>query len=329
MTDDLSGHSPFSIEMDRRKAHLEALQGFQLKEDLDALTRCYYVFSTNASELASHVGEFLNSNRFSRDLSDAYTNDLVRLLHNYLTSVTSLVDSQRVVMRHRWPDAGPLFEGNCRECDRPLPSADSYSEFESKDYKAKLEATFETGEAAFMGKLRNYCTHYSIPLPTLATTMSWEQGMPAVLQTNTLQLSRDKLLRWNGWTKPAKKFLKEQGEYFDLAPIIERYVNAAGQFASWFWSEINLRSFTLIDELNWKALELHLWQRENVAPPDWFDQGAIHPPPGWNGKLWKLGLRRDRYATGTRGFRIWVIDADGVVQIGKDDDWTPLHLRYY
>jgi hypothetical protein len=100
-----SEHSPFTIEMDKRTAHLEALQGFQLKEDPDALRRCLFVFNTNATDLAAHVGEFLHSSQFSRDLSDDYVNDLVRLLHNYLTSVTSLVDSQRVVMRHRWPVA--------------------------------------------------------------------------------------------------------------------------------------------------------------------------------------------------------------------------------
>lgn len=224
------------------------------------------MFNTNATELAAHVGEFLHSSQFSRDVSEEYVNDLVRLLHNYLTSVTSLVDSQRVVMRHRWPTAR-AYEGNCPACDRPLPSNDSLSEFEAKDYAEQLAATFETGEAAFMGKLRNYCTHYSIPLPNLGTTIRWEQGMPGVEQVNTLQLERDKLLRWNGWTRPAKRFLEEQAEDFDLVPIIERYVNAAGQFAQWFWGEINRRSASLIDEMNAKATELKLWYDENVGPP--------------------------------------------------------------
>ena len=30
-----------------------------------------------------------------------------------------------------------------------------------------------------------------------------------------------------------------------------------------------------------------------------------------------------------RGFRVWAIDTAGVVVLEKDDDWTPLHLRYY
>lgn len=327
MSEESSAASPFTAELDRRTAHLEALAGFQLKEDLEALKRCFYVFNTNANHLATHVGEFLNSARLSQDISDDYVNELVRLLHNYLTSVTSLVDSQRVVMRHRWPTERK--PERCSSCKQLLPTNDGLSEFETKVYAAKLAETFETGEAAFMGKLRNYCTHYSIPVPSLGTKLSWERGMPAVAQVNTLQLKRDKLLQWQNWTKPAKTFLGAQGEYFDLAPIVERYVSSARQFANWFWAEINLRSWVLIDELNTKATELSLWYRENVGSPDWFERGDRKPPPGWNGKRWRLGLRRDRYAGGTRGFRLWAVDSGGTVVLEKSDDWTALNLRYY
>ena len=61
-------------------------------------------------------------------------------------------------MRHRWPSA----------------KKGEYSEFETTDYAAQLQKTFETGEAEFMQKLRNYCTHYSIPVPGLGTSMSGE-----------------------------------------------------------------------------------------------------------------------------------------------------------
>jgi hypothetical protein len=167
--------NPFAAEMDRRKAHLEALPGYRLKVDLEALNRCSYTFSRNAQELSQHVERFLLSHTTSaQELSDDYVNELVRLLHNYLTSVTSLIDAQRVVMRHRWPSA----------------KKGEYSEFETTDYAAQLKETFETGEAEFMQKLRNDCTHYSIPVPGLGTTMSWEAGGP-LLRVNTLQLDRD------------------------------------------------------------------------------------------------------------------------------------------
>lgn len=173
--------NPITAEMARRRTQLESLRGYQLKVDLEALNRCSYTFSQNARELRNHVGRFLRSATTSAtDLSDAYVNELVRLLHNYLTSVTSLIDAQRVVMRHRWPSV----------------TKGEQSEFETTDYAAQLRSTFETGEAEFMQKLRNYCTHYSIPVPGLGTRMSWEAGGP-VIRVNTLQLDRDELLRWD------------------------------------------------------------------------------------------------------------------------------------
>jgi hypothetical protein len=75
--------------------------------------------------------------------------------------------------------------------------------------------------------------------------------------------------------------------------------------------------------------ELWLWHDANVAPPDWVERGELEAPPGWNGRQWKLGLRKGRYVIGTRGFRVWAVDTAGVTVLEKDDDWTPLHLRYY
>jgi hypothetical protein len=146
---------------------------------------------------------------------------------------------------------------------------------------------------------------------------------------NSLQLDRDKLLRWDGWGGRAKAFLGDQEEYFDVAPIVERYVNAANRFAAWFWREINDRSASLRAELNTKATELKLWHDENVGAPDWLERGEREAPPGWSGRRWKLGLRQDRYAEGTRGFRVWAIDPAGLIVLERNDDWTPLHMRYY
>jgi hypothetical protein len=319
----MSPTSAFDIELDKRKAHIEALPAYELREDLDALERCFHVFNENANELMKHVGEFLQSKLLARQLSDNFVNELVRKLHNYLTSVTSLIDSQRVVMRHRWPVERTNAE-TCAECKRPLPSSDNLSDFEANHYSKKVAETFETGEAVFMTKLRNYCTHYSIPVPDLNTTWSWGKDMPGMQVVNTLQLDRENLLRWKGWTGPAKAYLKAQPEQFDLLPVVERYVNGAGQFAAWFWDEINARSASLIDEINSKGMELHLWKEANVGVPDWFKSGARSAPPGWNGRLWRAGQRRDRYAHGTRGFRVWCFELDGTIVLEKDDDWTPL-----
>ncbi len=52
--------------------HLDALPAYQLREELEALKRSFYIFNTNATELASHVGRFLASTKLSQQLSDNY-----------------------------------------------------------------------------------------------------------------------------------------------------------------------------------------------------------------------------------------------------------------
>lgn len=297
--------------MTRRKAALEALPGAQLKRDLDALNRCSYIIGENGKELAAHVAGFLNSQQHVSDVSDRYVNELVRLLHNYLASVTSLIDAQRVVMRHRWPTT----------------NKDEKSEFETKDYAEQLAATFETGEAEFMVKLRNYCTHYSVPLPSLGTTIRWENGGP-VVQVNTLQLDRDLLLRWDKWGAPAKTYLGGQEASFDLAPIIESYMKSVREFYEWFWGEIDQRSSLIQDELRTRATETQLWRDENDPRPEWLTSGR-EPPSDWNRtgprvmRRMRAEKRIERYQVGTRGYAVSVIDAEGVISLVADD-WPPL-----
>ena len=191
--------NPFTAEFNRRKDEVLAMPGFELKVDLEALGRAGRVIYNNAQELIRHAGLFLNSGRHFNTMTEEYEDELVRFLHNYLTSVTSLIDSQRVVMRHRW--------GN-------------KSEFETKEYTARRKATFETGAAEFMKDLRSYCTHRSIPLPGMVTTLFGERGKPPRF-VNELKLDRDALLTWDGWTAPAKAYLEAKESQFDLLPVIE------------------------------------------------------------------------------------------------------------
>jgi putative transposase len=80
----------FGTDHDKRKAELHAMPGFRLKNDIDSLRRAGHVMSKNAEELNTHAAKFLQRRTMARDITDEYTDELVRYLHNYLTSVTSL-----------------------------------------------------------------------------------------------------------------------------------------------------------------------------------------------------------------------------------------------
>ncbi len=200
--------NPLTAEINERIAEVMAMPGFQLKVDLEALGRAGHVLYKNADELSRHAGLFLQGRRFVHTMTDEYENELVRFLHNYLTSVYTLIEAQRVVMRHCWGDQ---------------------SDFETGVYDQHRREVFETGEAEFMTELRNYCTHRSIPLPGMVTTLFGRQRQPPRL-VNELKLDRDKLLEWKKWTAPAKAYLRAKEPQFDLLPVIESYMNAASGF---------------------------------------------------------------------------------------------------
>ncbi|WP_431818296.1 hypothetical protein [Gordonia jacobaea] len=300
--------SPFGIEMERRKAHIEALPGAQFKEDLEALNRASYVFGTNGQELAAHVWKFVNSQMNVQNVDDQYVNELVRRLHNYLTSVSSLIDAQRVVVRHCWPNKQDPERLNFQQ-----------------EYDTQRKSTFETDEAAFVTKLRNYCTHYAIPLPRLGTTISHSQGGP-VIQVNTLQLDRDRLLRWDGWGEPAKRYLGLQPDKFDLAPTIERYMAATRKFYEWFWNEVNQRNRAIRDEMQQKSEELYLWYEECDFTPEWIRNGLDTAPPGWRAGRDRAERRAMRFAKGTRGYVTHTVTRDGVIEM-REDPWWPFPDR--
>ena len=225
--------------------------------------------SKNAHELNRHAAKFLQRRTMARDTTDEYADELVRYLHNYLTSVTSLIDSQRVVMRHCWG---------------------SGSEFETGAYTERRKTSFGTGEAEFMKDLRNYCTHRSIPLPGISTKFSWAQGGPTIME-NKLTLDREKLLAWDGWTAPAKGYLRARDEKFDLLPVLYSYVTTASEFYSWFVSEIGERNADDIAEFNKAVDDYNEWWREEMGMNTENYRKLFGPPPGEGNRSEERGQR--------------------------------------
>lgn len=295
--------------MREREAYLRALPGAQFNEDIRALNFCSYTMGRNGTELEAHVRQFMGAPVLAEELDDDFENELVRLLHNFLASVTSLIDAQRVVMRHRWPDEGQT------------------SKFAQGEYKNALARFFQPGESEFVVKLRNYCTHRSIVSPGLHTTMSWEQGGP-VMHSNTLTLNRDELLEWDSWGAPARTYLEAQDASFELAPIIGRYTLAAREFYQWFWDEMHRHYSVEQAECMSKAKEYDLWRKENDNRPEWWEQGPEEPlewQEDHSGMSRRQRARRriERYEFGVHRFNGHVIGSEGVVT-WVEDDWEPL-----
>lgn len=289
-------------ELERREIHLTALPGERLRVDMEALQRGLYIFGRNQIELSKHIARFVKSQTDAPNVTSEYLNELVRLLHNFLTSVSSYVDSQRVVMRHRW--------------------GSKESEFEKGEYIDQRLAVFGKGEAEFMTKLRNYCTHYSVPVPGLSTTFSWERDTE-VQQRNRLLLKRDVLLLWDRWGVPARAFLQDQEPEFDFEPIVNRYTDSTRAFFVWFWRRISELSADLIEERNMKATEVRLWHEECRPPYEWGMSENGIPAPMTSFRRDRASRRIARYLHGTQGFRTITVGLDGSTQVGSTD-WQAL-----
>lgn len=257
LADGESWTNPTTIEFNCRKDQVLAMPGFQLKEDLEGLARAGHVIYYNTEDLKRHAGLHVHRQRYVYTLTDQYEMELVRYLHNYLTSVTTLIDAQRVVMRHRWGDG---------------------SQFEADVYTPRRKAAFETGEAEFMTGLRNYCTHKHIPVPGLSTTLFGERGRPPQF-VNELKLDRDKLLQWKKWSSDAKAYLKGKESQFNLLPVIESYMNSTAHFFNWFTAEINKQCAELRDEYLAAAMALKKWYEDETGIAEEFMNG---PSPAGN-----------------------------------------------
>ncbi|AWT56217.1 hypothetical protein [Mycolicibacterium smegmatis] len=261
--------SPFGVERDRRMAELQAMPGFRLKIDLEALGRAGHIMYRNAEELSKHATDYLSGHRFAQDVDDEFEKELVRYLHNYLTSVTSLIDSQRVVMRHCWGKD---------------------SDFEKGAYTEQRKASFETGEAEFMKDLRNYCTHRAVPVPGVSTTFSGGRGRPSVI-ANRLTFDRDALLESDSWSAPAKAYLQAKEKQFDVGPVIASYVNTASRFFNWFVNEINERNAEAKAEFIAAGEAYREWYEDQMGmnTPGY---KALFPDPSPQNRAERRGQRR-------------------------------------
>lgn len=108
--------------------------------------------------------------------------ELLRLLHNYLAAVVTLVDHTRNLVRG--------YEGTAM----------------AEEYEHRLEKVRTAGLSRFMAKFRVYLLHYSLP-PIGSQVQVTPDG-----EKITLFLNRDLAMEWPDWPAAAREFLGVQPE---------------------------------------------------------------------------------------------------------------------
>ncbi|MDX2357249.1 hypothetical protein [Dietzia sp. PP-33] len=296
--------SPFSIEIEERREHLDSLEGARLKLDFNSLNTSIFILSGNGRDLLGLASKFSKTSVHVRQLPGSFPDEFSRLLHNLLASAKSLMEVQRSVGNRWWGKE---------------------SDFMAKERSEVLRSIFIADEVEFLYKLRDFALHLGSPLLEIVTEMR-SVGAGPVEQENSIRLHRDQLLKWTGW-RGGRNFLEKQAEEFEIFEVIERYFKSVTDYHLWFWRRLEDEFSSSIEEHQEKAQELFLWAEEFVGSPEWFRAGADGPPVGWSARRFRAENTQARYSYGSRGFRIFTVSAAGSISVGESSGWENLPRR--
>ena len=293
---------PVMEEIQRRRKHLELLEGAKLKADFEALNTSVFILSGNGQDLSELASKFSGTGVNVRQLPEHFSDEFSRRLHNLLGSAKSLMEVQRAVGNRWWGKE---------------------SEFMSTERVAAVRRAYVEDETSFLYKLRDYALHLGSPRLSIATTIRAEGGGP-VIQENSIRIRRPELLAWSGWNGAARGFLEKQKDEFEIFGVIERYFKAVTDYHFWFWRSLESHCRQIIDEHEEKAQELFLWSEEFAAFPEWLRDGLDAPPLGWSARKFRAEKTMARYAYGSKGFRTISVDTTGSAIPGDSSGWDPL-----
>lgn len=139
------------------------------------------------------------------DLDSAFE-DVIRLLHNFVASVLSLVDHTRVFYRE-------LYEKTAK-----FP-----------DYNAEITKRLaEAPLVQFVLRLRQFSQHYRLPEIGFTLNYNHETGI-----TRYLYLVKSDLQSFDGWNAPAKIYLNSAPDQIGIRETVTSYLNEIRDFYKW------------------------------------------------------------------------------------------------
>jgi hypothetical protein len=298
--------TPFGIEVDSREAHLAALPGKEYHEWFESLNRASKVFIGNTSELEKHLTKFVGTPKFVSELPDEFGDEATRLLHNYLAALATLRDTQRTIHHKLWPD--------------PDEKDPNRTRWEVKVWDPKRKQLYGDDPIVFLVKLRDYSLHYTIPIVTMATTFQSTGGPGGPMQfKNTVAVHRPELLKWDGWTAPARQHITtHDGDNIELFPLVALYSKRVREFFGWFWEQVEDQVRIEVTEYRSKSTEYGYWLKVESTVSQFGPDGKSVLKP-------RLAeARRERAAFGTSGWRLIAPDAETGEWVVGETDWPPL-----
>ena len=212
---------------------IQSSDGAKMDQKIGMLNLTYTIFSTNFNQLNGSLERYKQDLSFVLELMatenienfQEYLSEVTRLLHNFLASVSTLVDHTRVFCNE-------VYEGK---------------EF-YREYQGELEKQFKSVDLVkFVQDLRNFALHQRLPVASANLSFSNTSGT-----SHSISLKVKELKEWSGWKAPSKRYLESIGDVLDLQEVMKEYASIADSFYSWFnrrQYEIHQQAFRELNDL--------------------------------------------------------------------------------
>lgn len=193
----------------------EKLKGFSIHLKLRGLGFSKVILDRNYICLLNLQKYFIEHRELiyvkNRDKLENFEIEFMRLLHNYLGTVKSLIDHTRVLKKKLELD----------------------SNFE-EIYEKKRKQYLDSDTIYFIQNLREYCQHYQI-LPVGFSVQIKDKDADEII---TLMISKSSLEEYDGWNSHSKKILNEFPQEIDIFKLMSEYQFSVNEFYKWFLSYI-------------------------------------------------------------------------------------------
>ncbi|MEW1882185.1 hypothetical protein AB0O58_21095 [Rhodococcus sp. NPDC080181] len=198
--------------------------GFRFQVGLDVVGSMQEVLERNAYELRAHlyVEDFTN---ISEKMTDEFVQETVRLLINYCSARSALVDTTRAHI--------------VKLCEKV---GGEPARWAKDEYAKETELHFDKPEYKFLQDLRNYCCHYRVP--TLNASVKWPVGEGSGDLRHEVTLMAEPMLKWSKWSSPARAYIEQNiAEGIAVVPLVSAYQDDVLAFYDWLPADA-FRAFT-------------------------------------------------------------------------------------
>jgi hypothetical protein len=178
----------------------------------------YRAFVSNYSQLRTLLEKFADPQIAlelwavtNRHKLDAFQQEVLRHLQNYLASAKSLVQHTRNL------------------AEEMLGGTES-----SKKYDKLIKEGFtDSPVVQFVEDLRDYTLHNQLPLTS--AVLHWERDKEL---DNSIMLEVGAMKAWKGWSTKGKEFIKSVGDQTKLADIVNSYASKVIDLHGWLSKEV-------------------------------------------------------------------------------------------